>query len=125
MINLLAAWIENSQGMYEVQYFSDSTANTTYIFVNGGQNGTGKDYYGNSPAGIALKSEQNSAQFVVKGDQVTFQTPSFPNGLTGKWSEIVWETKATMSLSQLQSQFSSQTTASSKQIIKVTASSPY
>lgn len=125
LIHLMAAWVENAQGLYEVQYFTASDGSTSYIFINGGKNGTGKDFYGDSSAGISLKSEQNSAQFLVKGDQVTFQVPSFPNGVSGNWHEIVWQSKATLSLTQLQSQFGTKAVAAAQQIVNITNSSPY
>ncbi|MBB5888086.1 hypothetical protein [Lactovum miscens] len=125
LIYLLASRVENSEGLYEVQYFNNNDGTTVYVFVNGGINGTGKDYYGNSPSGISLKNEQNSAQFLVKGDQVTFQIPSFPNGVSGNWSEIVWKTQASLTISELQSQFSGKVANATKQVVSITNSSPY
>ncbi|WP_460023457.1 hypothetical protein [Lactovum odontotermitis] len=125
LVNLMAAWIQNSQGKYSVQYFTDSSGHQTFTFINGGENGSGKFNSDNASAGQGLKDEKNSAQFVVDGDNVSFQVPTFPNGVTGDWNEIVWTTKETLSKEALQARFGSQVSTATAQLIMVEAGSPY
>lgn len=104
---ILATWLQNSQGQYTV-YHVDTL--TTY-FVNDGQNGS-KMYQdgqkvGNAYAGISLARQKNSAKFVMKPESVEFYVPSSHSGFDGDWNHIQWQLKETVLKSDLMTKYAS------------------
>lgn len=104
---ILATWLQNSQGQYTVYHVD---ALTTY-FVNDGQNGS-KMYQdgqkvGNAYAGISLARQKNSAKFVMKPESVEFYVPSSHSGFDGDWNHIQWQLKETVLKSDLMTKYAS------------------
>ena len=119
---LYAAWLDNSQGQFAI-YAADSA--TTYV-INEGPNGTKlyKDgqQVGDSYAGISLAREKNSAKFVIDGDAVDFYVPG-DSDLDGNFSHLTWSKKASLTKSQLMSQYY-QASQSNDQIVQTSAGQP-
>ena len=126
LINLLAAMVENPEGVYGVQYYNDNQGENDFIFTNYGANGTNewdsKDNSIETDWQNGLKQEpNNSVRFIVSDTAVKMQVPAYD---TQSWEQIEWKDKTKISLTQLEQKYSQNAPKAASQVVISEAGNP-